>query len=65
MAVDALWSGWKSWAEDNGQAAGTKQRFGRDLRAVVPHVKVVRPRDGDDRHRVYRGVALRSIEGTL
>jgi putative DNA primase/helicase len=64
VPVDGLWSAWKGWAEDNGHKPGTKQRFGRDLRAVVPHVRVAQPRDGDDRYRVYRGVALRSIGGS-
>lgn len=29
IPVDELWSAWKSWADDNGHAVGTKQRFGR------------------------------------
>jgi putative DNA primase/helicase len=63
VEVDEIWSAWKDWADDNGQRPGTKQRFGRDLRAAVPHVRVVHLRDGEDRHRVYRGVDLRSRGG--
>ena len=33
---DALWKAWKEWAEDNGHGAGSKQMFGRDLRAAAP-----------------------------
>lgn len=63
VAVDDLYAAWKSWAEENGQRQTTKQTFGRDLRAVVPRVRVVRPREDDDdhRYRVYRGIALRSL----
>ncbi len=42
--VDAVWTAWKSWAEDNGARTGRKQELGRDLNAVVPGLKVVRPR---------------------
>ena len=43
--VDVLYRQWKLWAEDNGNRAGSAQSFGRDLRAVVPGLKVVRHRD--------------------
>jgi putative DNA primase/helicase len=36
-----------------------KQMFGRNVRAAVPAVRVARPREGEDRHRVYGGIALR------
>ncbi len=57
---DVLYQAWKSWAEDNGHRVGSAQTFGRDLRAVVPGVKVVRPRatDGTDRPRRYKGVTV-------
>lgn len=58
VGVDEFWSAWKIWAEDNGHRQGNKQWFGRDLRAVVPGLRVVQPRDGGARLRVYRGVAL-------
>jgi hypothetical protein len=28
---------------------GTKQTFGRDLKAAIPSLRTTRPRDGDDR----------------
>ena len=62
VLVDDLWKAWGAWCEANGQKKATKQTFGRDLRAAVPHVRRVRPRsdDGDgDREPTYRGVSLR------
>lgn len=59
VGVDELWLAWKSWADDNGHRVGSKQRLGRDLKSVIPGLRIVRPRDGDDRYRAYRGVALK------
>jgi putative DNA primase/helicase len=61
VSVDALYNVYRSWAEDNGHAKKSKHTFGRDLRAAVPSVSVVRPRDKDDkeaRPRVYAGIDL-------
>jgi putative DNA primase/helicase len=58
--VDEIYAAWTGWCEDNGHKRSNKQRFGRDLRAVVPHVRVVHVRDGEDRTRVYRGITLRA-----
>jgi len=58
VAVDDLWATWRAWCEDQSQHHGTKQTFGRDLRAAVPGVRVSQPRDGDVRHRAYVGVGL-------
>src|SRR5580704_6619142 len=58
--VDEVWGAWKLWAEDNYNKVGTKQSFGRDLRAVVPGLSVRRPRGGDARFRTYLGIALAS-----
>lgn len=57
VRVDDLWTAWKAWCEDGSQHHGTKQTFGRDLRAAVPGLRVSRPRDGEH-HRVYQGVGL-------
>jgi putative DNA primase/helicase len=59
VPCDELYAAWKRWADDNGHRPGTTQRFGRDLRAVVPGLRVTRPRVGAERERVYRGVSLR------
>ena len=55
---DELYAMWKSWAEDNGHRAGSVQTFGRDLRAVVPGLRTVRPRVGEDRERHFRGLGI-------
>ena len=57
VPCDELYAAWKSWAEDNGHRVGSSSSFGRDLRAVLPSVRTVRPRD-DDRQRLYRGLRL-------
>ena len=57
VSVDDLWAAWKAWAEDQSQHHGTKQTFGRDLRAVVSGLHVSRPRDGEHK-RAYVGLAL-------
>jgi putative DNA primase/helicase len=62
IAVDDLYTAWRSWAEDNGHAKSTKQVFGRDLRAAIPGLRVARPRDGAERERVYKGVGLRGAD---
>jgi putative DNA primase/helicase len=63
IQIDRLWSAWKFWGEENGHRAGTKQKFGADLRAVYPPLKRRRPRgkeeDEKERPRFYEGVALR------
>jgi putative DNA primase/helicase len=59
VAVDELWDAWKVWAENNGHARSTKQVLGRNLRAALPRVRVVQPRQADDRYRAYAGVELR------
>jgi putative DNA primase/helicase len=59
VAVNTLFTAWKSWCLDNGRdRAGTVQTFGRDLRAVIPGLQSVRPRDGDNRERRYAGIGL-------
>jgi len=63
VPVDDLWSAWKGWADENGHGAGTKQRFGRDLRAAHAGIRVAQPRDGEERVRVYRGITLNALAG--
>ncbi len=61
VTVDELWATWKAWCEDQSQYNGTKQTFGRDLRAAIPGLRMGRPRDDDEqRHRAYVGVGLRT-----
>lgn len=59
IPVDDLWSAWKTWCQENGRdKPGTKQSFGRNLRAVVPGVRVIKKRDGDTRTPTYVGIRL-------
>lgn len=58
---DDLYKAWCWWCESQGRdKPGTKQSFGRDLRAAVPGLMVSRPR-GDDgsRERVYESIRLK------
>jgi len=56
VPVPELFAAWKVWCEDNGHKPGSVQTFGRDLRAVLPHVQVSRPH-GDVRRYVGLRVA--------
>ena len=58
VLVDDLYSAWKSWAEDNGHQAGAKSTFGRNLRAVVPEVKITQPTIGAKRVKCYAYIGL-------
>ncbi|MFI0716238.1 phage/plasmid primase, P4 family [Streptomyces inhibens] len=60
VTVDALWSVWKDWAEDNGvRSVGTKQMFGRNLQSVVPQLRRTRPRDDAGKQvPTYTGITL-------
>lgn len=63
IPVDALWTAWRDWAEDNGVKAGTKQMFGRNLLSVVPQLSRSRPRDLYGRQVVtYTGITLNVSE---
>ena len=60
IEVESLFDGWLNWCRANGRKKhGTIQTFGRDLRAKLPGLKTVRPREGDDRHRKYVGIDLK------
>jgi putative DNA primase/helicase len=58
IVCDHLYMAWKDWCTEQGiKSAGTTQDFGRDLRAAVPGIRMVRPRGQDGRqHRTYRGI---------
>jgi putative DNA primase/helicase len=58
VPVDVIFRRWKEWAELNGNRPGSVQTFGRNLRAVVPGLRVIQPREGDQRERAYQGIAL-------
>ena len=59
VSVDGLFLHWQNWCHDQGRThAGTKQTFGRDLRAVVPGLRVTQPRSANQ-HRIYQGIDLK------
>jgi putative DNA primase/helicase len=58
--VDTVYFAWKSWCDTQGRDhAGTKQTFGRDLRAALPGLKTLRPRTEYGRVREFQGLKLR------
>ncbi|WP_204801897.1 DNA primase family protein [Mycobacterium riyadhense] len=60
---DTLYAAWKLWAEDNGHMPGSKSNFARDLRAVVPELKDIRPRVNGVPVRYYAYIALSGGSG--
>lgn len=60
VTVDDLWGRWKYWAKLNGHRSGNKQQLGRNIRAAVPGVKLVQPREGSARRRTYQGLSLKT-----
>jgi putative DNA primase/helicase len=59
IACDDLYRHWCVWCEDNGRHKTSTQVFGRDLRAVLPGLKVEQPRLGEHRFRRYSGISIR------
>ncbi len=60
VEIRRLFVAWQAWCEEQGREhPGTRQTFGRDLRAVLPGLKTRQPRDGDERLRLYEGVDLK------
>lgn len=62
VPVDLLWSQWQTWAEANGHRKGNKQQLGKNLKAVVPGLRVRQPRNGTARERIYEGLQLRGTD---
>ena len=58
VTADRLYDAWKLWAENNGHHGGAKTTFGRNLRAVVPELKLSQPTIGSLRVRTYVGIGL-------
>ena len=56
---DEMYEEWKAWCEAEGRArASTKSVFARDLRAAYPSITDKRPREGDERRRIFDGITL-------
>ena len=57
--TDALYTAWQAWCRDQGREhAGTKARFSRDLRAVLPGVAIRQRREALQVVRVYEGIGM-------
>lgn len=60
VRVDAAFSLWKGWCEGHGcDNVGTRETFGRDIRAKFPQITVKQARHNDNRVRVYQGIGAR------
>lgn len=61
VSPDRLFQAWCDWCATQGRDhPGTKQSFGRDLRAACPAIKMERPRHDDGKqHRLYQGIRLK------
>jgi putative DNA primase/helicase len=59
VPVGELYGRWRMWCEANGHRPSSRQVFGRDLRSVVPGLRMARPRFDGDRERHYVGLSLR------
>lgn len=59
ISCAALFSAWQAWCEKNGRDyPGTSQTFGRDLRAALPNLEMVKGNVNGKRTRKYVGVRL-------
>jgi putative DNA primase/helicase len=60
VSVDDLFDAWERWCvrERREKYVGNRQTFGRDLLAAVPGLVRKRPRDGNERVRIYEGIGL-------
>nr|WP_269152400.1 phage/plasmid primase, P4 family [Xanthobacter oligotrophicus] len=63
-SADRLFTEWKLWCEANGRREpGTVQTFGRDVRAAVPGLRIVKPRIDGHQTRFYEGIGIAGITG--
>lgn len=56
---DELWDRWKAWCGQNGNREGSLDRFGTQLRSLVPHLGDSRPREEGLRVRYYTGLRIK------
>jgi len=60
--VEDVWAAWRRWSARTGRKEGTKQTFGRDLRAAAPGVQVKQTRAFGGRVRIYEGLRITNPE---
>ncbi len=59
VSAAGLFAKWESWCKEQGRDhKGTRQSFGRDLRAAVPGLRVKNAGSDGDRERHYEGIGL-------
>ncbi len=59
ISANDIFVAWRDWCEANGRReTGTRQSFGRDLRAAVPGLQIARPRVDGSQTRNYEGIGL-------
>jgi putative DNA primase/helicase len=60
VEINALYKAYRTWADDNGHPKIAKTTFGKNLRAVLPRIRVAQPRTSlNTRERVYVGFRIR------
>jgi putative DNA primase/helicase len=67
VLVDALYDRWKAWCEKQGMQAGTKQKFGKSLKAAFATIKRKRLRieaGSEEREKWYAGIDMRDWDAT-
>jgi putative DNA primase/helicase len=68
VMVKELFHAWQVWCTANGHRhPRTAQEFGKDLRAILPNLKIARPLD-TGHQRIYQGVNLKdpnAIDGNF
>jgi putative DNA primase/helicase len=57
--TETLFSTYRTWCELTENRKGSREMFGRDLRAAVPSVRKVRS-GASERHHVYVGIGLKT-----
>ncbi len=60
VSCDNLYHAWQGWAEENGHRAGAKSTVGRDLRAVVPELRIEKHRVDGRLVRYYTRIGLQT-----
>lgn len=64
--VDEMYENWIGWSKAQGRDhSGTKQTFGRDLRAALPWLTTRQPSKEGVRTREYQGIGLKVVEKIL
>ena len=61
VPIAMLYSEWRDWCQEHGRDhPGTRETFGKDLRAAYPYIQRVKPRRNDGtREPTYDGIGLK------